>query len=60
MIFLTIIELTNLAEFRSGRMSVAGPAFRLTRARTAAIARLVTKAAGALSAELGYRASETG
>src|SRR5882724_10154984 len=35
-------------------MSVAGPAFRLTRARTAAVARLVTKAAEALSAELGH------
>jgi len=41
-------------------MSVAGPAFRLTRARTQAIARLVTKAAGALSSELGHRASKTG
>ena len=48
----------------SGRVvasiSVAGPAFRLTRARTTAVARLVTKAADALSAELGYRASKTG
>src|SRR5256885_11840883 len=40
-------------------MSVAGPAFRLTRARIPAVARLVTKAAAALSAELGYRASKT-
>jgi len=36
-------------------ISIAGPAFRLTRAKTAALARLVTKAANALATELGYR-----
>ena len=36
-------------------ISIAGPAFRLTRAKTAALARLVTKAANTLAAELGYR-----
>jgi IclR family transcriptional regulator, KDG regulon repressor len=41
-------------------LSVAGPAFRLTRARTSSVARLVAKAADALSAELGYRASKAG
>ena len=36
-------------------ISIAGPAFRLTRAKTPALARLVTTAANALAAELGYR-----
>jgi len=35
-------------------LSIAGPAFRVTRAKTPALARLVTKTADALSAELGY------
>jgi len=35
-------------------MSIAGPAFRVTRAKTAMLARLVIEAADALSAELGY------
>jgi len=35
-------------------MSIAGPAFRVTRAKTATLARLVIEAADALSAELGY------
>ena len=39
-------------------MSVAGPAFRLTRSKTPSIGRLVMKAAHELSAELGHRPSE--
>jgi IclR family KDG regulon transcriptional repressor len=41
-------------------MSIAGPAFRLTRAKITGAARLVTKAADALSAELGYRPPKAG
>lgn len=48
----------------SGRVvasiSIAGPAFRLTRARVASVARLVTKAADGLSSKLGFRASKAG
>jgi IclR family transcriptional regulator, KDG regulon repressor len=39
-------------------MSIAGPAFRLTRAKTPGAARLVTKVADQLSAELGYRSAK--
>ena len=41
-------------------MSIAGPAFRLTLGKTPALARLVTKAADALSAELGYSGPRRG
>lgn len=41
-------------------LSVAGPAFRLTRAKIPAVARLVTRIGAAMSAELGHRASPTG
>jgi DNA-binding IclR family transcriptional regulator len=41
-------------------MSIAGPAFRLTRAKMAGLARLVTKAADGLAGELGYRADGRG
>jgi DNA-binding IclR family transcriptional regulator len=37
-------------------MSIAGPAFRVTRAKASALARVVMKVADAFSAELGYRA----
>jgi IclR family KDG regulon transcriptional repressor len=41
-----------------GAMSVSGPAFRVTRASVAEIAKSVTDAAAALSKELGYAAQE--
>jgi DNA-binding IclR family transcriptional regulator len=37
-------------------VSIAGPVFRITRDRTASLAAAVTKAAGQISAALGYRA----
>jgi DNA-binding IclR family transcriptional regulator len=36
-------------------MSISGPAFRITKERVPEIARMLTEAAGKLSAELGYQ-----